>query len=62
MMKQFYQQKANLNEMEVLIFKALINSRTSHKEFVSVNSVVKEFDDIKEEIKILKTSTINQIF
>ena len=48
--------------MEVLIFKALINSHTSHKEFVSVNSVVKECDDIKEEIKILKTSTINQRF
>ena len=48
--------------MEVLIFKALINSHTNHKEFVSVNSVVKEFDDIKEESKILKTSTINQRF
>ena len=31
--------------------KALIDSNISHNEFVLINSVLKEFDDIKEEIK-----------
>ena len=30
---------------------AWINSNISHDEFVSMNNVPKEFDDIKEEIK-----------
>ena len=31
--------------------KALIDSNISHNEFVLINNVLKEFDDIKEEIK-----------
>ena len=37
--------------MEVLISKTLIDSNISHDEFVSVNNVLKEYDDIKGEIK-----------
>ena len=37
--------------VEVLIFKALIDSNNSHEEFVWTNNVLKEFDEIKEEIK-----------
>ena len=40
-----------LNTVEVLISKAFINSNISHDEFVSLNNVLKEFDDTKEEIK-----------
>ena len=48
--------------MEVLISKALTSSFSSHDEFVSLNDALWECDDMKEEIKNLKTSTVNQIF
>ena len=35
----------------MLIFKALIDSNISHDEFVLINNVLKEFDDIRQEIK-----------
>ena len=37
--------------MEVLVSKALIDSNISHEEFVLINNVLKEFHDVKEEIK-----------
>ena len=43
--------KSKLNNIEVLISKALIDSNTSHDEFVSKNNVFKEFYDMIEEIK-----------
>ena len=43
--------KSELNSIEVLIYKALIDSNISHNEFISVNNVLKEYDDMKEEIK-----------
>ena len=43
--------KSKLNSMEVLISKAFIDSNTSHDELVLINNVIKEYDDIKEEIK-----------
>ena len=43
--------KSKLNSIEVLISKALIDSNVSHDEFVSINNVPKEFDNIKEEMK-----------
>ena len=47
--------KTNLNNIEVLISKALIDSNISHDEFVLINSVLKEYDDMKEEVKNLKS-------
>ena len=47
--------KAKLNTIEVLISKASINLCITQDEFVSVNNVVREYDDAKEEIKSLKT-------
>ena len=41
--------------MEVLIYKTLINSNISHGEFVLISNALKECDDLKEEIKNLKT-------
>ena len=54
--------KTKVNSIEVLISKALINSYISHDELVLVNNVLKEYDDMKEENKNLKTSTVHQRF
>ena len=43
--------KSKLNSIEVLTSKALIDSNISYDEFVFINSVLKEFSDMKEEIK-----------
>ena len=43
--------KSKLNSIEVLISKALIDSDISHDEFVLINNVLKEFYDLKEDIK-----------
>ena len=47
--------KTKLNSIEVLICKALIDLNISHDEFILVNNVLKEYDDMKKEIKNLKT-------
>ena len=54
--------KAKVNSMEVLIYKASFDSCISHDEFVLVNNVLKEYDDMKEEAKNLMTSTFHQRF
>ena len=43
-----------LNSIEVLISKALFDWNITHDKFVSIN-VLKECNDMKEEIKSLKT-------
>ena len=45
--------KTKLNTIEVLTSKALIDLCISHDEFVSVNNVFREYNEMKEEIKIL---------
>ena len=47
--------KSKLNSIESLSFKTFIDSNISYDEFVLRNNVLKEYNDIKEEIKILKT-------
>ena len=42
---------AKLNIIEVLIYKFLIDSYISHGEFISVNNVLREYNDMKQEIK-----------
>ena len=37
--------------MEVFISKALIDSYINHDEFVSVNNALREYNEMKEEIK-----------
>ena len=39
---------AELNSIEVLISKTLIDSYVSHDKFVSVNNAFREYDDMKE--------------
>ena len=43
--------KPRLNSIEVLISKALMDSNISHEGFVLINNVLKEYDDMKKEIK-----------
>ena len=54
--------KTMLNSIEVLLSKDLIDLNSSHDEFVSINNVLKEYNDTKKEIESLKTSTLSQIF
>ena len=43
--------KTKLNTIEVLSSKALINSCVNDDQFVSVDNVLREYNEIKEEIK-----------
>ena len=43
--------KSKLDSIAVLISKALIDSFTSHDDFVLINNVLKEYDDMKEKIR-----------
>ena len=43
--------KTKLNTIKVLIPKTLTNSYIIHDEFVSVNNVLREYDEMKKEIK-----------
>ena len=47
--------KSEFNSIEVLISKTLSDSNISHDGFVLINNVLKEYDNMKEEIKNLKT-------
>ena len=46
--------KSKLNTIAVLISKALIDSCISHGEFVSINNVLREYNEMKKEIKMLQ--------
>ena len=48
--------KSKLNSIEVLLSKALINSAITLNEFILINNVLKEYNEMKEEIKNVKTS------
>ena len=48
--------KDKLNVAEFLIYKALIHSYISHDEFVSENHALREYYEMKEEIKNLEFS------
>ena len=43
--------KSKLSSVEFCISKTLIDSNITHEEFVLINNVPKEFDDLKKEIK-----------
>ena len=47
--------KSKSNSTEVLISEALSDSNFSHDEFVLINNVLKEYDNMKEEIKNFNT-------
>ena len=47
--------KYKLNTIEVLISEALIDSYISHDEFILINNVLREYKEIREEIKFPET-------
>ena len=47
--------KPKSNTINVLICNALIDSNTGNEELLLINNVLKEYGDMKEEIKHLKT-------
>ena len=51
MIKQHLLAKSKLNSIEVLISKTLTESNISHDEFVLINNVLKEYDNMKEKRK-----------
>ena len=53
--KELLLAKSKLNRIEVLIFMALKDWNINHDEFVLINNVLKEYEDMEEEIKNLKT-------
>ena len=53
--------KTSLNGIEVLISKALTYSYINYDEFVLVNNVWKEHDDMREKIINWTTETVKQI-
>ena len=54
--------KSKLNSIEVGISKTLIDSVNYHDEFVLINNVLIKYDKMKEEIKNLKSWTVDQRF
>ena len=42
--------KTKLNSIEIFISKALIDPDISHDKLVLINNVLKEYDDMKEEL------------
>ena len=54
--------KSKLNRIEVLISKSLIDSNIIHDEFVWINNVLKEYEEMKEGIKNLRNwSSLSKI-
>ena len=54
--------KFNSTEDITSISMALIDSHISHNEFISVNNVLRKYDDMREEMEDLKTSTVHERF
>ena len=52
---RLYLLNLKLNRIEVLIPKFLIDSNIGDDEYVLTNNVLKEYDEMKEEIENLKT-------
>ena len=44
-----------MNSIEVLFSKSLIHSVISHHEFILINNALKEYKEMKEKMKNLKT-------
>ena len=62
MTKQQFQQELMLNIIGVLISMALINLCIIQDRFAVAKKMLREYDEMKEEIKNLKTSTFYQRF
>ena len=47
--------KSKLNKIEVLVSKTLIDSNITHDKFILINNMLKEYNEMKKEIKDLNT-------
>ena len=54
--------KSNSDSIEVFISKVSIHSNISHDKFVFISNVLRKHDEMKEEIKNVKTQTFRQRF
>ena len=54
--------KSNWDRIEALISKSLTDSVVSHDKFVLINNVLKEYDEMKNEIKNLNSWIVHQRF
>ena len=52
--------KSKLTSIEVLTSKVLIDSDISHDKFVLISNVLKEYENMKEEIKNLKAWKVHR--
>ena len=53
--------KSKLNSIEVLLSKSLIDLVVSHDEFVLISNVLKEYNKLKEEIKVKDLISLSKI-
>ena len=53
--------KSKLNNIEVLFYKALFDSFISHDEFFLIKCMLKEYNEMKKEIKIQKLKQFIQV-
>ena len=53
--------KGKLNSIEVLIYKALIDSNTSHDKFLLINTVLKEYHDMKKEKQFNVLNSLSKV-
>ena len=53
--------KSKLNSIEVLLSKSLIDLVVSHDEFVLISGVLKEYNKLKEEIKVKDLISLSKI-
>ena len=51
MVEYYHLGKSDLNSIEVLISKVLIDSNITHDKLVLINNVPKEFDNMKEKLQ-----------
>ena len=61
--KIVFLEKSKWNKkIKVLISEALLDSNTSYDQLASINNALKEYNEMKEKIKKLKTKTAHQRF
>ena len=53
--------KSKLNSIEVLLSKSLIDSVVSHDEFVLISNVLKEYNELREEIKVKDLISLSKV-
>ena len=53
--------KSKLNSIEVLLSKSLIDSVVSHDEFVLISNALKEYSELREEIKVKDLISLSKV-